>query len=286
MIRGQENAVQLWRRWKPAVQFMAAVVVVLSIGLNADSLVESFRRRLPHEGWTRFRPPHETAALLVEGSKLWSGGRDGLSLFNWEQGTLLQLPMGTPSLERVRSLVLDRKGALWVGHGNGVERREGAVWSHLDAQVGAVEAVLERRNGEIWAGGEKGISRLEDGNFRMVRGAAEMGFEGVFTLLEDSSGTLWVGSVNPVHGGLWRLTGEGVWQDFSHNPGLAHPSVSAIYEDHKGGLWFASGFGKRGGACRLKELQWKCLEKKDGLTSDRVRLVFEDRGGFLRRIRE
>ena len=268
-----------WRRWKPAMQFTTAAALVLAIGLNADSLVESIRRRLPHEGWTRFRPPHETAALLVEGTKLWAGGRDGLSLFDWERGTLLEPPKSTPSLERIRSLRLDRKGVLWVGHGNGVERREGGVWSHMDAKVGAVEAVLERKNGEIWAGGEKGLARLESGSFRMVRDSAALGFDGVFALLEDRTGTLWVGSVNPVHGGLGRLTAEGVWQDFSHNPGLAHPSVSAIFEDREGGLWFSSGFGKRGGACRMKDEQWKCLGKKDGLTADRTRIVYEDSGG-------
>ena len=64
------------------MQFTVAAAIVLAIGLNADSLVESIRRRLPHEGWTRFRPPHETAALLVEETKLWAGGRDGLSLFD------------------------------------------------------------------------------------------------------------------------------------------------------------------------------------------------------------
>jgi ligand-binding sensor domain-containing protein len=166
-----------------------------------------------------------------------------------------------------------------VGHGNGVERREGTTWSHLDAQVGAVEAVLERRNGEIWAGGEKGIARLDGGSFRIVRDSVASGLEGVFALLEDRVGALWVGSVNPVHGGLERLRSEGVWEDFTRNPGLAHPSVSSIFEDHEGGLWFATGFGKRGGACRLKDSQWKCLGKKDGLTSDRARTVFEDSGG-------
>jgi ligand-binding sensor domain-containing protein len=261
------------------VQFTVAAAMVLAIGLNADRLVESFRRRIPHEGWTRFRPPHETAALLVEGTKLWSGGRDGLSVFDWERSALLELPKGTPSLERVRSLMLDRNGALWVGHGGGVERRGGSAWLHLDAQVGAVEVVLERRNGEIWAGGEKGLARLEGGSFRMVRDSSALGIEGVFALLEDSSGAMWAGSADPVHGGLVRLAGDGIWQDFTHHPGLAHPSVSSIFEDREGGLWFATGFGKRGGACRLRDAQWKCLGKKDGLTSDRARTVFEDSGG-------
>ena len=36
---------------------------------------------------------------------------------------------------------------------------------------------------------------------------------------------------------------------------------------------------ERGGACRLKDEQWSCLGKKDGLTSDRVRTIYQDSGG-------
>ena len=72
------------------------------------------------------------------------------------------------------------------------------------------------------------------------------------------------------------MTNAGAWQDFTHAPGLAHPSVAAITEDDEGALWFASGFGKRGGACRLLNASWNCLGKKDGLTADRTRFVFQD----------
>lgn len=267
------------RRWKGALQFAAALAVVLAIGVAADPIAEHFRRNRAHTGWRRFRPPHETAALLVEGSRLWSGGRDGLSLFDWPGERMLTLPGGTPQLERVRSLMLDRDGVLWVGHGHGIERRSGANWTHLDSAVGAVEAVLQRRNGEIWAGGEKGLAKFEGGTFRLVRDLQTLGFDGVFTLFEDRNGDLWVGQVSPVRGGLARLTSAGQWEDFTHVPGLAHPSVSAIFEDHEGALWFASGFGNRGGACRLKDGQWKCLGKKDGLTADRTRSIYEDRAG-------
>jgi len=268
-----------WRRWRQAAQFAVTAAVVLAIGLSADSVVELFRRHATHEGWARFRPPHETAAMVVDGTRLWSGGRDGLSLFDWQTETQVDVPKETPSLGRVRALLLDRDGAMWVGHGEGVELRDGKGWHHLDAQVGAVKALVERRNGEIWAGGEKGISRLANGRFEMVRSAAALGFEGVWALAEDGRGALWAGSASPIRGGLARLTGDGTWQDFTHDPGLAHPSVDSIYVDREGGVWFATGFGMRGGACRLKDGQWKCLEKRDGLTSDRARTVFEDSGG-------
>lgn len=267
------------RSWKSISQFIAAAAVVLALGVAVDPIAEHFRRGRSQQGWKRFRPPHETAALLVEGSRLWAGGRDGLSLFDWAKGELIPLPKGTPQVERVRTLMLDSSGALWVGHGSGIERRIGEAWSHLDSCVGAVEAILQRQDGEIWAGGEKGLARFDGVQFRVVRDSAALGFEGVHALIDDRIGDLWVSSASPVHGGLTRLGRTGVWEDFTHAPGLAHPSVAAIFEDRDGALWFASGFGKRGGACKLSNGQWNCLGKKDGLTADRTRLIFQDHTG-------
>ena len=274
-----ENLKRRWQRLKPAVQFVAAAALLIVLGMNANSLVESFRRRIPHEGWKRFRPPHETAALLVDGTDLWAGGRDGLSLIDWKRRELLTLPRGTPSIGLVRSILRDSHGTLWVGHGNGIDRRIGGLWSHIDTPLGAVEAVIERRNGEIWAGGEKGLARLDNSGFQMVRDSAALGLQNVFFLFEDSSGALWIASESPTNGGLVRLSPKGVWETYTHNPGLAHTSVSTVFEDRDGALWFATGFGQRGGACRLKDEQWNCLRKMDGLTSDRVRTIYQDSGG-------
>jgi ligand-binding sensor domain-containing protein len=265
-------------RWKAAAQFVIAATVVVALGMGADPVIERWRRAHEPEGMVRFRPPHETAALALDGKLLWSGGRDGLALFDWQQAKLLPLPPGTPHLEHIRSLLLDRQGILWVGHGGGIEQRSAGRWKHLDTPLGQVEAVIERANGEIWAGGEKGLAQLKDGKFTIVRDSASLGFAGVWALAEDRKGNLWAGSVDPTHGGLGLLTPDGVWLDYAHN-GIAHPSVASIFEDKDGAMWFASGFGKRGGACRWKDKIWKCLEKSDGLTSDRARLIFQDHTG-------
>ena len=268
-------------RWKSGLQFGLALTLVFGLSLAVDPVAERFKRRQMRNGWQRLRPPHETSALLLEGLRLWGGGRDGLSLFDWRHAALLPLPAGTPRLRQVRGLLLDRQGVLWVAHNSGVDRCAGGAWSHFDGAVGAAQALAQWRNGEIWVGGEKGLARLRDGAFRLERNSAALGFEGVDALLVDRNGDLWVSSAHPLRGGAARFAASGQWEDFTHASGLAHPSVASFFEDREGAVWFASGYGEHGGACRYKDGQWMTLRKRDGLASDRARLVYEDRTSRL-----
>ncbi len=267
------------RRWRGVAQFTLAVAVVLGLSLAVDPIAERFRRQNHSNGWMRFRPPHETSTLQLEGERIWTGGKDGLGWIDWKRRVVLELPDEVPKLERVRALRLARGGELWVGHLTGVERRKGAGFAHLESGVGAVGAVLERRNGEIWVGGERGVARWD--GWRFVRMDVARNLEGVDSLMEDRAGNVWVASAHPVRGGVGRMGLDGTWTEFTHDAGLAHPSVSGVYEDRSGGIWFASGFGKQGGACRWWNGHWTRLGKADGLASDRARLVYEDNNGRL-----
>jgi ligand-binding sensor domain-containing protein len=268
-------------RWRSAWQFLLAISVIFAVSFTVDPIAEHFRRKKMAGGWSRFRPPHETSALLREGGRLWAGGRDGLSLIDWPRAQTMELPAGTPRLERVRSILLDRTGAIWVAHVQGVERLERGTWIRLNSAVGPSAAIVERRSGEIWVGGETGLARWNGAKFELVKESPSLGIEGVEALLEDRTGDLWIASAHPVRGGAGRLTAAGAWESYTRSDGLAHPSVSSFFEDREGGLWFASGFGRQGGACRLLRGTWTRLTKADGLASDRTRLVYEDRYGRL-----
>ena len=94
--------------------------MILALSFAVDPLTEIFRRRSVAGGWSRFRPPHETSTLLRDGDRLWTGGRDGLGVVDWTRAQPGETPPGTPNLERVRSLLLDRSGVLWAAHVRGV----------------------------------------------------------------------------------------------------------------------------------------------------------------------
>ena len=73
----------------------------------------------------------------------------------------------------------------------------------------------------------------------------------------------------------------GQWTAYTTTNGLAHHSVNSILQDRQGAIWFALGFGSRGGASRLKDQSWTTLTKENGLAGGKVRSLYEDRDGRL-----
>lgn len=264
------------QHWKGALQFALPLAALIALGYAVDPIAEHFRQSRPSTTWQRFRPPHETSTLVRQGTLLWGGGRDGLCLFDWSRRIALPLPPGTPRLEQVRSLMLDRQGVLWAAHLAGVERHQQGKWSRTPSPVGPATVLADSRTGQFWLGGEAGLARWDGKAFRSVRDNAAFGFQGVDALLEDRAGQLWAGSAHPVHGGAARLSSTGDWLDLTASGQLRHTSVNSFHEDRQGAVWLATGFGKQGAATRFLAGGWSHLTKADGLAADRVRLVFED----------
>jgi ligand-binding sensor domain-containing protein len=236
------------------------------------------RRDLPPD-WAILRPPRETSALTLRGDLLLAGGLEGLTAIDRRRCEVVPLE-GAPDLRSVRDLLVDKDGSLWVAHSQGIDRLDGDSWSSYRAAqglpAGAYYTLLETRQGELLAGGESGIVRWREGRFEPLVSAQELGLAGVDVLFEDSREQLWAASMAPAHGGLVRRSRER-WENLS--PKLAHPSVTSIYEDHDGSLWFGTGFGRRGGLSILREGEWRHITKADGLAGEKVRSIFRDSRG-------
>jgi ligand-binding sensor domain-containing protein/signal transduction histidine kinase len=102
-----------------------------------------------------------------------------------------------------------------------------------------VRALAQTKDGYLWVGSDAGVSRF-DGN-RFVSFGLPEGFQGgpVQTLLGDSQGALWIGSVG---------RGLGHWQNgqftaFTTQNGLPSDSINALAEDSTGRLWVGTEAG-------------------------------------------
>lgn len=95
----------------------------------------------------------------------------------------------------------------------------------------------------IWAAGEDGLVKIAEGKAgdRIPWGD---GMSAVRAMREDSSGTLWVGTVDS---GLFRLEGG----EFVPGP-TTHPEVACLMEDREGNLWV----GTIGGGVYLVKRRW------------------------------
>lgn len=98
----------------------------------------------------------------------------------------------------------------------------------------------------------------------------------VWSLMEDTTGTLWVGTFG---GGVNTFDGQR-WETFSQQTDPANRLISAIAEDKKGVVWIGT---LGGGVRRYDGETWTTFTQENGLASDRVRSMLLNRDGVLRR---
>jgi ligand-binding sensor domain-containing protein/signal transduction histidine kinase len=181
---------------------------------------------------------------------IWVGTDTGVS--SYSEGVFHQItpPHGFENV-RVRSLLEDRKGVLWVGtYGAGVYSRDGdqvAVYNRQNGLSGnTVRALNQDREGRIWLGTEAGLDLIDKTTVTSLQ--AMLGVQGptVVRLIHvDRAGETWVAT--DTHG-LFLLGTHGV-RRFGLKDGLPSAQVTAIYEDERGIIWL----GTEGGLAVWRE---------------------------------
>ena len=167
----------------------------------------------------------------------------------------LTLPSDGYELPKIRTLLADREGNLWVGMiGAGLVRLRRAPLAAYGKEEGlsdtSFRAVFRDREGRMWFGGD--LLYWFDGlRFRLFPG-----IRNILAIAQTRDGTLWFGG----YGGLYR------WQpgDLTHFD-IDAPAVKAIYQDRGGTLWIGAKTEERpGGLYRFLDGK---LEKVPGISS-------------------
>lgn len=180
--------------------------------------------------------------------RLWVGGGRGLLLLQDDEVVLrLTADDGLPS-NQVQALLKDRAGSLWLGsYGRGIE-------SHALARV--VEA-------------EQGF---EIEAFGRAQGLAT---SDLYSMYEDASGNLWLGSVG---GGLYQLR-KVPFSTLGLTDGLRSEAVRSVTRDAAGALWAATAVG---GLHRLGPGgEHRVFTTADGLPTNRLSAVVGDATGHV-----
>lgn len=175
------------------------------------------------------------------------------------------------------SLLEDVQNRLWVGSwGSGLFLREGENFlqpTGLESNA-VVTALYQGSGGALWIGTATGLVRYQNGARTWFKGRNGEAIHDVRTIVEDSAGNIWFGTLGS---GLCRLR-NGVVEQFHKEDGLANDSVWSLFAEDEGTVWIGT-FG--GGLSRYKNGHFTTVSTKNGLPSNVICHMADDgRGNF------
>ncbi|MBI4752165.1 MAG: hypothetical protein HY774_27065 [Acidobacteria bacterium] len=200
--------------------------------------------------------------------------------FQFRDGKLVpfELPGMIPGTE---ILYVDRSGGYWMLDGLDFHRvKDGRRETYSTLPSGKTKSVYEDRFGHFWlTTGLKDIYRVQGNRIERF----ESPVTGLWGCLEDQAGNLWFKTFNEgvlrieaseVHSGA--LTAE-KFRQFTDQDGMLNNIGRNLVVDREGGVWVGTEKGLHHFYLQSVEI----YSKKDGLESDNVYPILEDRNGAI-----
>jgi signal transduction histidine kinase/ligand-binding sensor domain-containing protein/DNA-binding response OmpR family regulator len=204
---------------------------------------------------------------------IWVGTDAGVS--NYVGGAFQHFtpPKGFETV-RVRALLEDRKGVLWVGtDGAGIYSRDGGRMTAFNRQNGlsgnTVRAIHEDRDGRVWVGTDVGLDVIDKTKVTSMQTMLGVPGPTVVRLIhEDVAGAMWVAT--DTHG-LFLIDAHRV-RRLGLRDGLPSVQVTAIYEDERGVIWL----GTTQGLAVWRDGRITSLAGSGGALGETILQVLED----------
>ncbi|MBT7915742.1 SpoIIE family protein phosphatase, partial [Candidatus Bathyarchaeota archaeon] len=217
---------------------------------------------------------------------LWIGLNGGLIRYDGDEFVHFSEADGLVS-DRVFDVAVGNRGELWVGTQGGLIRYDGESFDNFTPEDGPFYRVLEiekSREGELWWGSLTGcVSRNVIQQFSTKSIEVESTDAEVYAIREDGQGNMWIG----MNGGGVMLYDGSEWDTFTSMDGAEGDRVMAIYEDRGRDVWIGTGtwVGDSSiagmGVRRFVGEEWTTYTTADGLPSNGVMSVLEDRKGNI-----
>ncbi|NKB68153.1 MAG: SpoIIE family protein phosphatase [Candidatus Latescibacteria bacterium] len=191
--------------------------------------------------------------LVEDGNgHLWLGTDAGLCLFDGETFTTYTVADGLSS-DVVTALAVDQPGNLWIGTRGGLDYFDGQYITPVTNQGRLIYLYVTDlewdKDKALWLATTGGVLRYQEG-FTAFSTLDGLSHSMVADAFSDDNGYMWFGS----YGGVDRFDGK-TWTSFSpaielssaaglkSNLGIdwGHQSVSSIFQDRSGSLWFGTG---------------------------------------------
>ncbi len=242
-----------------------------------------------------------SVSCIYQDSKgfLWFGTRDGLNRYDGYTFEVFRNKKGDStsiSNNNIAGITEDNQGNIWVATDGGLNRyhygtNTFACFHRSNSPQGIshekVGSLHQDRRGRLWIGTEQGLDLYdpETRTFKKTRLDGILYNNRILSILYDSYGNLWIGTLNA---GLIRYYPEsGDYEVFRHHasvPGhLSGNTVRTLFEDSKRNFWV----GTRTGLSLYDPAKNSFLNfgedifKGEKLSNDGVRCLAEDHEGNL-----
>jgi diguanylate cyclase (GGDEF)-like protein len=210
---------------------------------------------------------------------IWAASENGLVRWEKDKGVtkVYKEADGLPTL-RLRTLVFDRDGVLWIGTtGGGLVTLAAGQFKTLNPDNGfphrEVRHVIADPAGGIWAAtAGAGLVRVVDGQIKSYTTGDGLPTDQLTYISRAKSGELWLGTWGS---GVVRMS-EGRFSSISTAGGLAGDQIWALHIDREDSVWVGTW---NGGLNRLSARAFGVFGKPEGLSHDNVRSVIHARDG-------
>ncbi|MGB1015886.1 MAG: two-component regulator propeller domain-containing protein, partial [Nannocystaceae bacterium] len=134
---------------------------------------------------------------------------------------------------------------LWVGTSEGIVRQtlrtneQTAFTTDQGLLSNSVQDIYVHAPNDVWVGTGAGLNRIFEGEVRSYHGREDFSDGAVTVVYGDLDKNIWVGVGDR---GLYRFTNNR-FEHLGSGAGLSSPRVTALAEDHEGGLWIGSAEG-------------------------------------------